>query len=374
MIITKKVIVNINNSNKKFYILKGYKWNDDNKCLVNVNDLPNSSHVIINVKCDNCGVIKESIYKNYYKITNGLINDYYCDNCKHIKTKETNLEKYGVTSSFHRIEIKEKRKNKLIDRYGVDHPLKSDDIKNKMKNNLMKKYNVDNVSKIKEIKNKKSKSLKNSWINRLSKKYKNLQIIEGNYDNRTLKIKCNLNKNHIFDTYLDLLHNRLEFGSILCTTCNPINSNRSSHEDLIYDFIRNNYSGDIILNSRNIIKPYEIDIFLPELKIGFDINGLHWHNELKKDKNYHKLKTDLCLEKEIQFIQFYEDDIINKLPIIKSMILNKLNKTPNKVFARKCEVKEIIDNKLIKNFLNSNHIQLYIGSNIKIGLFYNDEC
>jgi len=55
------------------------------------------------------------------------------------------------------------------------------------------------------------------------------------------------------------------------------------------------------------------------------------------------------------------------------MILNKLNKTPNKIFARKCEIKEITDNKLIKDFLNQNHIQGFVGSKFKIGLFYNNE-
>ena len=55
------------------------------------------------------------------------------------------------------------------------------------------------------------------------------------------------------------------------------------------------------------------------------------------------------------------------------MILNKLGKTPNKIFARKTEIKEINDNKIIRDFLNKNHIQGFIGSKIKLGLFYNDE-
>jgi hypothetical protein len=55
------------------------------------------------------------------------------------------------------------------------------------------------------------------------------------------------------------------------------------------------------------------------------------------------------------------------------MILNKLNKTENKVFARKCQVKEIDDNNIVREFLNNNHIQGYINSKIKIGLFYENE-
>ena len=77
MVIQEYVIININNSNKKIYSSKGYKWNDDNKCLVNIKDLSNNSHAIIKVKCDNCGEIKESVYKNYFKITNQLTSKYY---------------------------------------------------------------------------------------------------------------------------------------------------------------------------------------------------------------------------------------------------------------------------------------------------------
>jgi hypothetical protein len=55
------------------------------------------------------------------------------------------------------------------------------------------------------------------------------------------------------------------------------------------------------------------------------------------------------------------------------MILNKLGKTSNKIYGRKTEVKEITDNKLVRNFLETNHLQGFIGSKVKLGLFFNDE-
>jgi len=55
------------------------------------------------------------------------------------------------------------------------------------------------------------------------------------------------------------------------------------------------------------------------------------------------------------------------------MILNKLGKTINKIYARKTEIKEITDNKLVRGFLNENHIQGFVGSSIKLGLFYENE-
>ena len=45
----------------------------------------------------------------------------------------------------------------------------------------------------------------------------------------------------------------------------------------------------------------------------------------------------------------------------------------SKIYARKCKIKEISNNEQIRNFLNNNHLQGFVGSKIKIGLFYEDE-
>lgn len=41
--------------------------------------------------------------------------------------------------------------------------------------------------------------------------------------------------------------------------------------------------------------------------------------------------------------------------------------------AKSCEVREVVDNSLIKDFLNRNHSQGYVKSNFKCGLFYKNE-
>ena len=54
------------------------------------------------------------------------------------------------------------------------------------------------------------------------------------------------------------------------------------------------------------------------------------------------------------------------------MINSKLGLTENKIYARKCIIKEV-DNNIAKQFLDSNHLQegKYIGK-IRLGLYYND--
>lgn len=88
---------------------------------------------------------------------------------------------------------------------------------------------------------------------------------------------------------------------------------------------------------------------------------------------YHLDKTKKSLENGINLFHIWEDDWKHKKDIVKSMIVNKLGKTPNRIFARKCKVYEVKDNKLVRNFLEENHIQGFVGSKIKFGLFYNGE-
>ena len=109
---------------------------------------------------------------------------------------------------------------------------------------------------------------------------------------------------------------------------------------------------------------------MPDLNLGFEFNGLYWHSNEFKEKDYHLNKTIFFKEKDIRIIHIFEDDWDIKKDIIKSQIKNLLGLTENKIFARKCQVKEITD---AKDFLKNNHIQGNVNSIIKLGLYYNEE-
>lgn len=48
-------------------------------------------------------------------------------------------------------------------------------------------------------------------------------------------------------------------------------------------------------------------------------------------------------------------------------------KPKEKIFARKCRAEKINGGSIVKDFLNSNHLQGWCVSKIDYGLFYNDE-
>jgi len=279
--------------------------------------------------------------------------------------KKTNKERYGYECSFQNELVKEKIKKKFLIKYGYEHPSKNDIIKQKTKETMLKLYNCENPSQSDYI----QKIKRINKINKTLKRYDYLNIIDVDYDNKIFKFECV--KGHKYEISFELFQNRKRIDTELCIKCNPIKSN-SGQEIQLQDYIKSNYDGKISLNDRNIVGK-ELDIYIPGLKLAFEFNGIYWHNELYKSPNYHLKKTDLCEEKGIQLIHIYQDDWIYKNDIVKSMILNKLGKTENKIYARKTEIREITDNKLIREFLEKNHIQGFIGSKIKLGLFYNEE-
>ena len=403
MIKGQEINIKISSSNITHYKNKGYKCNIKDIILVKINDMtPQSTNKIIAI-CDICGKEKEVEYRRYVNNVKNK-NFYVCSlscaqskikltkkenfgdpnfsniekrnntceklygnkNYKNIeKQKITNLEKYGQIHVINNIEILEKRKKTNIDKFGFDSPMKNVDVKKQRKNTLLNKYGNENYNNI----NKTLNSIKEKNINNLKLKFNLENVID--YNDQLFLLKCE--KDHNYKISYDLIYRRKSYNNTLCTICNPIGVKNSDCEKSLINFIKNNYDLKIIENSRDIIKPYELDIYLPDLKLAFEFNGLFWHSELYRDKKYHRNKFEMCEKKGIQLIQIWEDDWLFKENIVKSMILNKLNKIVNKNYARKCEIREIEDNALIRDFLVENHIQGFAGSKVKLGLFFNND-
>lgn len=136
------------------------------------------------------------------------------------------------------------------------------------------------------------------------------------------------------------------------------------------EFFSNN---EIIKNSKKIISPYEIDIFLPEYQLGIEYNGAYWHSEQQgKDKNYHINKQELAEKNNIKLIQIFDFEWLNRNDQIKGYLNSLTNKNMYSIFARKTTVK-LIDKKTSSEFLELNHIHGNVNSKYNYGLYFNDE-
>lgn len=187
------------------------------------------------------------------------------------------------------------------------------------------------------------------------------------YDgNKTLvNLKCNVDESH-GEFEREPCRILAGYG---CPKCNP--SNTSKQEKEILEFVKQYYPS-VIGNTRSIISPKELDIYIDEIKVGIEFNGLYWHSDDKVDKDTHRIKTEMCERKGIHLIQIFEDDWRNKSNIIKSRLLNLFGKIQSKIFARQCEVREVEQSEG-KKFLEENHLQGYSGFLIGYGLYFKDE-
>lgn len=86
--------------------------------------------------------------------------------------------------------------------------------------------------------------------------------------------------------------------SIYCPKCHV-----SRGQGELYEFVRKNYNGTIITNDRTAIAPKEIDVYLPELKLGFEFNGKYWH---AGDGSRERFKTDEADAAGIKIVHVWE--------------------------------------------------------------------
>jgi len=165
----------------------------------------------------------------------------------------------------------------------------------------------------------------------------------------------------IFETFLN--------GYRLCENayiCSDI-------EIAIREYIESIYDGDIVLNDIMALgNRQEIDIYLPEFKIGIEVNGEYYHSDEFKPKTYHLDKTNAGIASGIRIIHIWATEWTDKPLIVQSMIRNMLGLNQRSIYARKCIIKEI-DSKTKNQFLNENHLQGKDNSKYKFGAYFGDE-
>jgi len=332
-------------------ILELYNNTDEEYYKIPINKLSKNSHMKIKVKCDICGKEKILTYSKYNKNIKKY-NIYSCsEKCAKIKVKLTKKELYDDENYNNMNKNKltkkelyddenynnrEKFKNTNLKRYGVTHynklkkfikkiqdtKLKRYNDKNYNNNELMKKiildkYNTNCTLKLENIKLKSKKTK----IEKIKNKY-NVDILDINGN----IYKCKCENNHIFEINSHLLYDRNKYNVQICPICNPIGHQYSYKEREVLEYIESIYNEKIILNSRKIINPYELDIYLPDLNLAFEFNGIYWHSTKKKKNNYHKNKSDLCEEQNIDLIHIFENEWDTNKSEIINIIYNKIHK------------------------------------------------
>lgn len=277
------------------------------------------------------------------------------------KAKLTNLKKYGTTCYFTSKEnieklskngrglanpkTKEKIKQTNLQRYGVENVFANPDIKEKIKETHNKKYggNFHTVA----------------LGNKLDK-LQDADYCRGLADQFCMSTICEM-----LGVASNTVYKYFERHGIT-----HFHSSRSNQEVEIVDFIQSLGITNMIVNDRQTLKPFEIDVLLPDFGVGIEMNGVYWHSEKAGCRpNYHLEKKQKALEKNINLIQVFENEWVMKQNLVKSRIRSILGLNEHKIPARKCKIK-LIENTEKTKFLNENHLQGNCKSSVNLGLYF----
>lgn len=307
--------------------------------------------------------------RNHYNET--CSNKCACKNpLRNEKIKQTNLERYGVENIYQKLEvkqhsveaIKEGKRNYKCLFCGKDCGNKkfcSEECKTKYKQDN-KSYN-NRKQAIKTCKDQfDGKMNSGAWPTRKSK----IEQFEKEHNCTSVKKLCsmygqawrvlNLPKIMINKQNSAISNDYLPEIQKFAVKYNI--TSRSSIEDIIVQDISNIYNNTIIRNTRRVIKPLELDIYLPDLNLAIEFNGTYWHSNSRKDKDYHLKKSLLCREKNIRLIHIYEfEPYQTQIQLLKDLILG-IDNYPKEDFNKNNLINNIPEPTIIYNDNNNNII------------------
>lgn len=310
------------------------------------------------------------------------------------KAQQTNLERYGTKCTFQSEEIKAKSKATVMEhyggfglaspelreriiatnreKYGVDFSTERPGFSDQVKQTMLNKYGYENYQQSRESKlqSMADPTKVDNWLQFTKNP---AQYIEKHYDNAPgIYVLCS--DLGVTDTTI--------YDVLVKNECSHLinHSKQSSIEYMLIRFLKQFIPEHrIILNSRKIISPLEIDLWLPDYNIGIECNPTATHNSSIKDPwgadpkapSYHKHKTDEASKAGVFLFHIFGYEWTARRPVIESMIRNLLGKNENVIYARNTEVRKV-SGKEAMEFLNNNHRQGAASVSMYYGLYTKD--
>lgn len=314
------------------------------------------------------------------------------------KSRETMIKHYGQPTVKNVKEVQDKVKNTCLARYGVEYYRQTDECKERIKNTCLEKYGVEQaiVADV-VVKKRHATMIERYGINNHFKSAENQQKI---IEDRKLKYGYeNVGQRFLSPETYEILKDREKFAKVVTglsyeAAARRLNTSANTIANYVVEYDLHNvvHKGqgsvmqteiaewikslnfNIRFNDRTILAPKEVDILIPEHKLGIEYNGIYHHTEVSggKSKDYHKNKLVGCNAKGYDLIQICSTSYRKNPDLIKSIVLSRLGcSTP--IFARKCQIVEVSHNDS-SEFLKHNHLQNHLTSgSIRYGLVFNDE-
>lgn len=292
-----------------------------------------------------------------------------------------------ITKRLTKYNIKNNRAAGIKRHFAKTYDDRWDDIKKDFDAGLSKTY-IRNKHKIR-MENLEDLMQKNGYLT-ANEAYKNRILVKKqeieNVFKHNKRYRFVLNYLNKLLEYYDIYHTiptRKEFSKFIgvrytnvCLTVKKYNlsslfivNSISSYADIIkqkLDELNIKYN----VNNRYILEKKELDFYLPEYRLGIEVNPYKYHCvEHLLNKDYHQEKALLAREKNIGLVHIYDGDMKN-LDKIFDYITREIK---YHIGARKCVCK-FIDGKTAKKFYDTYHLQKSCNSHntLHIGLYYQD--
>lgn len=273
------------------------------------------------------------------KMSEVMSSEEYLDN-----RRQTCLERYGAESPMQNDDVKAKQHQTNIDRYGMaGHPHTREDFMKMM---------VDS-SKVDEY---------------LSFREDPATYIDSHYAEPPT-ISMLEEDLGVTDTPI--------YNILISHNCSDmISHSHSNMEEEVVQYLKSILPPTTILrNDRTVIKPQELDIYLPDYRIGIECNPASTHNSSKSDPwgappksyKYHQTKSLLAQKNGVFLFHIFGYEWVNRRDIIQSMLMNLFHENVYRIGARETEVK-VLSTSTCKKFLEENHRQGYTAFNLGLGL------
>lgn len=280
-------------------------------------------------------------------------------------------EKYDVANIFQLEVIKQKSRETLKKKYGVDHPMKSEEIKSKLKATYLARTGFGHPSQNPTVRAK----MKATWLRiygvnhpmKTEMVYTRLETtnmerrgvkhpLSDKAVREKIKATClsrygveNIINNPIIRDYVDSFNTIPQRSKPEIEICSYLDSLGVSHESSNFHILKGKmFDGRVTTR--------QIDIYCPEHNLAIEFNGLYWHSDKYRYKNYHLEKTMYCEAQGIQLIHIWEDEWRDKQGVVKSLLKAKLGIGKPLSYARQHTIIEG-SYRASKDFLDRFHIQ-----------------
>lgn len=275
------------------------------------------------------------------------------------RARATMQEKYQVDYFPQSHEWKEKYEATSLVRYGESNPMKSQAIKQKVSDSLSASKNVPWPAYL---------NMKNS------DKLSELLKFKENPREYVLSLKDDLRTEPAIAEMVGVSPSAISAYVISHNLYDIVHVSKSGMEDCICEFL-DSLNVAYVRNTRQVISPLELDIYLPEHRIAIECNPTITHNSSfcdpwggePKHYKYHQDKSIQCRNKDVFLFHIFGYEWTNRTDVVKSMLMNLVNANTYKVYARQTYVKQLDASECL-SFLNNNHRQGATNASIRLGL------